>query len=269
MGNPLASALPWDRVAAEYAEVTAPFFQAYAQVALDRARVGTQTRVLDVAAGPGTLALLAAKCGCKVTAVDFAPGMLDELGKRARRDGLVVEARVADGQALPFADAGFEAAFSMFGLIFFPDRAKGLAEMLRVLAPGGVAAITSWPPMERFPLLSDVFRAIARILPNLPFGSGTAPLGDAAAMASEMSSAGFRSVVVEEVSASAEAASLDEAWSFLRRGNAPLRLLQDNLGDSAWGEVERKMLAALSEKYGTGPQRITMVANLGLGRKPA
>jgi len=42
-----------------------------------------------------------------------------------------VTAQVADGQALPFADGEFEAAFSMFGLMFFPDRAKGFAELRR------------------------------------------------------------------------------------------------------------------------------------------
>jgi ubiquinone/menaquinone biosynthesis C-methylase UbiE len=269
MSNPLASPTSWDLGAKDYAEVTAPFFENYARVALDRAGVGPGTRVLDIATGPGTLSLAAARRGCQVTAVDFAPSMLDELNALAASSGLRVESRIADGQALPFSTASYDAAFSMFGLIFFPDRHKGFEEMLRVLAPGGVGAITSWQPMERFPLLRDVFKAIRTLLPNLPFGGGKASLGEPADILSEMSGAGFTAVVVEEVSASVETASLDEAWTFLRRGSAPFALLERTLGDSAWRALERGILADLRSQYGTGPQRLTMTANLGLGRRPA
>jgi ubiquinone/menaquinone biosynthesis C-methylase UbiE len=245
MSNPLASPTPWDLVAKEYAEVTAPFFENYARVALDRAGVGIGTRVLDIAAGPGTLSLAAARRGCQVTAVDFAPVMLDELRALAASAGLRVDTHVADGQALPFAAASHQAAFSMFGLIFFPDRRQGFAEMLRVLEPGGVGAIASWQPMERFPLLRDIFKAIRTLLPNLPFGGGKAPLGEPDEILDEMSSAGFTAVVVEEVSASVEAPSLDEAWTFMRRGSAPFALLERTLGASAWRELERGILTDL------------------------
>jgi SAM-dependent methyltransferase len=203
MSNPLASPLPWDLVADEYAEFTAPFFANYARVALDRAGVGAGSRVLDVACGPGTLSLLAAKRGSHVTAVDFAPATMQRLEKCAKREAVAIRPCVADGQALPLSDASYEAAFSMFGLIFFPDRAKGLRELLRVLVPGGVAAIASWQPMERFPLLADAYATIRHLLPNLPFGAGKAPLGEAHEVLDEMRSAGFADVIVEEVQASA------------------------------------------------------------------
>jgi SAM-dependent methyltransferase len=226
MSNALTSPSPWDLVAKEYSEVTAPFFQNYARVALDRTGVRAGTRVLAIAAGPGTLSLAAAKRGCLVTALDFAPAMLAELRTAVADAGLAVETQTADGQALPFAAESYEAAFSMFGLIFFPDRQKGFREMLRVLARGGVGAIASWQPMERFFLLSDIFKAIATLLPNLPFGGGKAPLGEPDEIVSEMSSAGFASVVVEEVCASLEAPTLDEAWTFMRRRSAPFVLLE-------------------------------------------
>lgn len=269
MSNPLATPSAWDLVAKEYAEVTARFFQSYANVALDRARVQAGTRVLDIAAGPGTLSLAAARRGCQVTAVDFAPAMLAELRTEAAGAGHTVETQVADGQALPFAAESFGAAFSLFGLIFFPDRDKGFREMLRVLVPGGVGVITSWQPMERFPLLADVFRAIAKLLPDLPFAGGKAILGSEDEIVREMSAAGFESVVVEEISATAEAATLDAAWTFMRRGSAPFALLQRTLGESAWNDLERGIVAALRDKYGSGPQRVVMTANLGIGRKSA
>jgi ubiquinone/menaquinone biosynthesis C-methylase UbiE len=267
MSNPLASPLSWDLVVRDYSEVTAPFFENYAKAALDRAGVGAGARVLDVAAGPGTLALLAAKRSCRVTAVDFAAGMIEALRAGAVREGVAVDAQVADGQALPFADGSFDAAFSMFGLIFFPDRAKGFRELLRVLVPGGTAIVASWQPMERFPMLSDVFTALHELLPNLPFGGGRAPLGESSEFFAEMRAAGFVSIAVEEVSASAEAPTLDEAWSFLYRGSAPFAMVRKKIGELAWQDLERGIVASLRKKYGSGRQRLTMIANLGSGRK--
>ena len=266
--NPLATPSAWELVAKDYTEVTAPFFENYAAVALDRTGVTTGSRVLDVACGPGTLALLAAQRGCQVTAVDFASAMIDELRERIKSTGLAVTAQVADGQALPFAAAQFDAVFSMFGLIFFPDRARGLRQMLRVLAPGGLACIASWQPMDRFPMLRDVFAALGELLPGMPFGEGKAPLGEPDEIIHEMTAVGFGGVIVEEVSASFTTANLDEAWSRLSRGSAPFALLQRNLGMAAWRKVERGVIEALRRKYGSGPQTIAMAANLGMGRAP-
>lgn len=269
MPSPLATSLPWELVAKEYAQVTAPFFQHFARAALALANLAPGARVLDVATGPGTLGLLAAKHGCMVTAVDFSPAMIEELRANAAKAGLSVDARVADGQALPLPDASFDVGFSMFGLIFFPDRARGLREMFRVLAPGGVAVLSSWLPMERFPLLAEIFVALRALLPDLPFGDGKSPLGDRHEMVAELHGAGFAEASCEEFSASLDTTSLAEAWNFMSRGSAPFSLLRKTIGERDWARVERGIVEHLLEKYGPGPQRITMVANLGMGRKPA
>jgi ubiquinone/menaquinone biosynthesis C-methylase UbiE len=102
-------------------------------VTLDRS-----ARVLDVAAGPGTLTFLAAPRVARVSAIDFSPTMIEELRARAGREGVGnVDAQVMDAQALTFADSTFDAAFCLFAFMFFPDRARAFREMLRVLRPGG------------------------------------------------------------------------------------------------------------------------------------
>jgi SAM-dependent methyltransferase len=265
MTSPLALASTWDLVAFDYAEVTAPFFAEYAKVALESVNLSAGSRVVDIAAGPGTLALVAAQQQHAVTAVDVSSAMIDELKRRAHSMQLNIETHVADGQALPLADASQDAAFSMFGLIFFPDRAKGFTEMYRVLAPGGTGVIASWQPMERFALLADIFAALRGLLPNMPFGDGKAPLGDPQDIVNEMTASGFQSVSVREVSASTQEPTLDQTWQFMLRGSAPLALLRRNVGEAAWQGIEQGILERLRGKYGPGAQTVTMVANLGIG----
>jgi len=267
--SPLAQPHPWDLVAQDYAAVTAPFFRNYATAALRKAVLAPCAKVLDVAAGPGTLSLLAADEGHDVTAVDFAPSMIAELERAAREQNSKVNCLVADGMALPFPDHSFDAAFSMFGLMFFPDRLRGLHELLRTLRPGGVALISSWQPMDRFAMLSDIFAALRDLLPGMPFGQGKAPLGEPDEIHAEMTEAGFHEVHVELVSATAEQPTLDASWEMLYRGSAPFALLRRNLGEQSWASVERGVKESLRKKYGPGPQTLTMVANLGFARRPA
>ena len=264
----LATPEPWDLVADEYAAVTAPFFRNYADKALREANLGTGAKVLDVATGPGTLSLLAAERGHEVSAIDFAPSMIAELERAARTQKVRLHCQVADGMALPFANDTFDAAFSMFGLMFFPDRIRGFQELYRTLKPSGVAVISSWQPMERFALLSDIYVALKDLLPDMPFGQGKAPLGDPEEIRAEMETVGFQEVRTELVSASAHAPSLETSWEFMCRGSAPFVLLRRKLGQERWKSVEQGIKESLLEKYGPGPQVLTMVANLGVGRRP-
>jgi 2-polyprenyl-3-methyl-5-hydroxy-6-metoxy-1,4-benzoquinol methylase len=104
--GPLASAEPWNLVADGYVAETMPRFEPYAAHALELAELAPRSWVLDVAAGPGTLSLLAARAGHRVSAIDFAPSMVEHLRKNAHERGLTVEVEVGDGQALPSWRAG-------------------------------------------------------------------------------------------------------------------------------------------------------------------
>jgi 2-polyprenyl-3-methyl-5-hydroxy-6-metoxy-1,4-benzoquinol methylase len=81
--SPISVASTWDLVAADYAVEVAPSFVSFAAQALGLAREargsGELTRVVDVATGPGTLALLAAEQGLEVDALDFSPRMVEAL----------------------------------------------------------------------------------------------------------------------------------------------------------------------------------------------
>ena len=103
-------------------------------------------RVLDLAAGTGTSSAAIAKHGASVVAADFSEGMLAE-GRR-RHAGEPIEFVWADATELPFEDDSFDAATISYGLRNVNDPRKALAEMRRVVKPGGrvVVAEFSTPP---------------------------------------------------------------------------------------------------------------------------
>lgn len=95
--------------------------------------------LLDVATGPGALALAADDAGASVTAIDFSPGMIERL--KARAADRNIEALRMDGQALDLPDGSFDRVCSVFGVPLFPDWRAGLAEMARVVKPDGLVIL--------------------------------------------------------------------------------------------------------------------------------
>ncbi|MDB5928758.1 MAG: Methyltransferase type 11 [Polaromonas sp.] len=122
-------------------------------------------RVLDVAAGNGNATLAAARRGCKVTSTDYVEALLQRGAERARAEGLEVAFQVADAEALPFADASFDAVLSTFGVMFTPNQSQAAAELARVCRPGGRIGLANWTP-EGF--IGQVFKTLGRYLPPPP-----------------------------------------------------------------------------------------------------
>lgn len=129
--------------------------------AVELARLGPNEVALDVGVGTGDLTfdlLAASDPSSRVVGVDLSEGMLEVVRRRASSSplGPRFEARRADAQALPFADASFDRVVAGFAVRNFGDLALGLREMRRVLRPGGRTVILelSTPPN---PLVRAVF----------------------------------------------------------------------------------------------------------------
>ncbi len=122
-------------------------------------------RVLDVACGTGDWTRCAAeRVGMqgRVVGLDVSPEMLDVA--RQKNGAATIEWREGSADALPFPDAAFDVVCCQLGLMFFPDRVAALAEMRRVLAPGGRLALMVWGRMAQCPGQSAVAAAWARHL---------------------------------------------------------------------------------------------------------
>jgi ubiquinone/menaquinone biosynthesis C-methylase UbiE len=119
-------------------------------------------KVLDVAAGNGNATLAAARRFADVTSTDYVPALLKRGGERAAADGLQVDFREADAEALPFADGTFDIVLSTFGVMFTPDQDKAAAELVRVCKRGGRIGLANWTP-EGF--IGQLFKTIGKHMP--------------------------------------------------------------------------------------------------------
>jgi demethylmenaquinone methyltransferase / 2-methoxy-6-polyprenyl-1,4-benzoquinol methylase len=140
--------------------------------AVDMARVGPGSRVLDVATGTGDLAIELARRVApagEVVGSDFSEGMLDRARAKASVAGLEVCPRFewADALELPYPDGSFVAATVGFGARNFSDLARGLAEMARVVSPGGRVVVLEITTPTRAPLSYFYALWFDRIVPAL------------------------------------------------------------------------------------------------------
>jgi SAM-dependent methyltransferase len=195
--------------------------------------------------------------------------MVQLVEERAAREAIDrVEAQVGDGMALPWPDARFDAACSLFGLIFFPDRERGLRELWRVLRPGGRAVVSSWVPADQVPVLADVWSVLAGALPMLPYTRVRPVLGDPGAFRAELSAAGFEAVEVHEVRHELAVASVTEYWRSLERSTPPLMAARETVPDTRWAEIRAEIEGRLRERFGDGPLQVPLIALLGVGSRP-
>jgi SAM-dependent methyltransferase len=257
----------WNLVAPGYAAEIAPTFARFADNALDLARLARGERVLDVATGPGTLSIAAARRGASVSAIDFSRKMIDELEARARREGpLAIDARVADATALPFEDDSFDAVFSMFALNLITDRAAALREIRRVLRREGRAVIGTPASVHKAPAFAAVRDIVGAHIADLAF-DGDLPLGELEELRGELLHAEFTMVEAEQVSHRIAYPSLAAMWEASTRAAAPIVLAREQMGEDRWAPTSVAILRDLEAHFGAGPQAIEMTVNLARARK--
>lgn len=114
---------------------------------VDVAGINAGARVLDIASGRGAVLFPAMErvgAGGEVVGVDIADAMAHATSEEAARRGLTVPVSVMDAEELTFPDEVFDFVTCGFGIMFFPDQDRGLAQMRRVLKPGGRLALSTW-----------------------------------------------------------------------------------------------------------------------------
>jgi ubiquinone/menaquinone biosynthesis C-methylase UbiE len=176
-------------------ELVGPLFQPWVDDLLDSARLARGDELLDVACGTGIVARVARRRlgpGSRVVGVDLSPLMV----AHARVVAPDIDFREGGAEKLPVAsDERFDVVTSQQGLQFFTDKPAAIAEMRRVLEPGGRLAIATWRPIDEAPLILELQRVAEKRVG--PIDDRRHSFGDADALAELLAAAGFADVHVQ------------------------------------------------------------------------
>jgi SAM-dependent methyltransferase len=187
-----------------YDEILVPrLFDPWGAVLLDEVGLSAGQAVLDLACGPGTMARLAAhrlgRSG-QVTGCDLSPGMLELAAAKKPVEGAApITYQQCPADDLPLPDDAFDIVLCQQGLQFFPDKTSALAEIRRVLKPGGRAGVAVWCAIEECPFWHALAGAVGAVLgkeTEMGFRSGPWGLPEADELQRLFDAAGFTDVDV-------------------------------------------------------------------------
>jgi len=228
----------------------------------DAACVRAGDAVVDICCGQGSVAEALRAKGCKVTGLDFSPAMLDMARSR------VPQATFVEGDAmeLPFNAATFDAATMGFGILHVPDGAKAMAEVRRVLKPGGRFVYTLWHPPSIPSGIGYLFAAIAehgQVDAALPAGPGLFDWADADKVTSEAARLGFEDVTFDVVPSFWTADAPDLPVDHFRTGTVRGSALLNAQSIEAMAAIRASVSDAVKAELGPkGPWRIPAPALL-------
>jgi SAM-dependent methyltransferase len=207
--------------------------------AMDRARVASGERVLDVGCGCGQTSLQLAErvgAGGAVTGIDISAPMLARARERAAQLGARnLRFLEADAQEAKLGEATFSLVFSRFGVMFFSDPRAAFANLCRSLAPGGRVAFVCWQELTRNPWMGIPLRAAAPFLPPSPPPDPQAPgplaFADPGRVRGILAAAGFREVAIEPLDGAlavgGAGSTPEQAAAFLLQAGPLARALRD------------------------------------------
>lgn len=215
---------------------------------MHQAAIQPGERVLDLACGTGVISRLAAEAvgpSGAVTGVDLAADMIDVAASVEAIPGVDIDWRVADATSLPFADSCFDIVLCQMGLMFIEDRAQALAEMHRVLAPGGRVVINT-PGAIQAPFMEMEKAIVEQINRELAgFVRVVFSMHDPVAVGALLTAAGFADVSTSEYTAHLD---LPEPAELLRRyvNLTPMAPTIAAASDGAKAAMEAQVVEALA-----------------------
>ena len=157
----------------DYPSVAADVIPALGPIIVQATGITSRDRVLDIGAGSGNASIPAAKTGADVIASDLTPELLDAGRVQASAEGVELEWREADAEALPFGDAEFDVAISCVGIMFAPHHQASADEVVRVVRPGGRIGLINWTPAG---FVGEMFAVMKPYAPPPPPGAQPPPL---------------------------------------------------------------------------------------------
>ena len=246
-------------------------FHGFADDLAARVPVASGVRVLETACGTGivTERLLARLAGRgTLVASDLNEPMMAMARHRVGADARV-EWRQADATALPFDDASFDAVVTQFGLMFYPDKPRGVREAFRVLKRGGRYVFNVWSTMTHSPAARITHETVASFFENDPPQFYTVPfsLSDTTVVSGWLREAGFEDVSPISVAWTGTSPSATEAATGLIEGNPIYDAIMARK-PAALGPIKEAIARTVAAELGDRPVKHPMRAFAFAARKP-
>ena len=268
----------WNRVAAGWDKWDLFFnrtmaFINHRLVADARIRPGLQ--VLDLGSGTGYPALLAGEVvGSEgtVIGIDLAESMLAVATRKAKTLGLAqVSFRTGDVTMLPFESGSMDSIVSRFCLMFLPEIPKAVAEIARVLKPGGYIAAAVWSSPEKNPFIRipmDVIKTIMPLPPPDPEAPGIFRLARPGDLSGMFDRAGLVPLDDEEFTAEVTYATAEEFFRGLMDIAAPIQNLFAKLTPAQQSEAEQGIIKAVNDYRRPEGVSLPIAVRIVSARKP-
>jgi ubiquinone/menaquinone biosynthesis C-methylase UbiE len=263
----------WDAIAEGYDRYVAPQEESLATEALQLTGLSRGDRFLDVAAGPGGLSLPAARMGARVLATDWSPAMIERFEARVREEGLDAEGRVMDCHALDLADASFDVAGSLFGVMLVADQPLALREMVRVTKPGGRVLLVAYSQPAELEFLQITLGALQAVAPEFPGLPDDPPplefqVSDPDVLRQRLADAGLRDVRIERRAERPAFASGQELWDWVLHGNPIPGMLVADLTREQRATLVQVLDGMVRERAGRdGRAVLDNPVHIGIGTK--
>ena len=253
----------FDRAAPSYDQPAGRYHEYFGERLVELTGVGTGDAVLDVACGRGAALVPAAtRVGTTgtVVGIDLSPEMV-RLAREALADaGVAADVRVMDAEHLEFPASTFTVVLCAFGVFFLPDAARAVAEIRRVLVPGGVVGVSTWGEEDRrWAWENDVFAVI-----DVPRRAVVQPFDTAALVEELLTGSGFEDVVVRTEDYEVRLADEAEWWAW--KWSYSLRGVIEQLPKEQLERLRREVHARFEAMPAAGDHPLRLSALVATGR---
>ena len=229
---------------------------------LDATGATKGSKVLDAGCGSGELGILALARGCDVTGIDLAPQMIE----LCRADPKLAGATYFESsvESMPFEAGAFDAAIASMSVHFCDDVPRAIAELFRVVKPGGTVGISAPFGLDLEAMIA--FRLAIELVEEQYRGDIGRPLRFApdGELVKALSTAGFTQVSERELDTPLAAGSFEEIWN-IQKVWAPLQLAANLVGEAEFLSAYQARLALRTGS--PTPSRLEMKYRIGTGVK--